>query len=97
MFEPITLAATISVLFLKTAERDVKSSGKEVPRAITVTPIIKGEIIAAIDTIEDKELRILLIYRYIDCISWQEIAEKLFVSNSTLKRWHIKALSLLKI
>ncbi|MCB9196558.1 MAG: hypothetical protein H6598_10065 [Flavobacteriales bacterium] len=60
-------------------------------------PIIKGEIIAAIDTIEGKELKKLLIYRYIDCISWQEIAEKLFVSYSTLKRWHIKALNLLKI
>lgn len=60
-------------------------------------PIIKCEIIAAIDTIDDKELRKVLIYRYIDWISWQEIAEKMYVSNSTLKRWHLKALDLLKI
>jgi hypothetical protein len=60
-------------------------------------PIIKGEIIAVIDELEDKELRKLLIYRYLDWSSWQEIAEKMFVSISTLKRWHIKALDLLKI
>jgi DNA-directed RNA polymerase specialized sigma subunit len=59
-------------------------------------PIIKGEIIAFIDELEDKELRKLLIYRYLDWSSWQEIADKMFVSISTLKRWHIKALSLLK-
>lgn len=60
-------------------------------------PIIKGEIIAAIDELEDKELRKLLIYRYIDWNSWHEIAEKLFVSNSTLKRWHKDALLRIKI
>jgi len=60
-------------------------------------PIIKGEIIAVIDEIEDKELRKLLIYRYLDWSSWQEIAEKMFVSISTLKRWHVCALNLIKI
>jgi len=55
-------------------------------------PIIKNEIIAAIDELEDKEHRRLLIYRYIDWCSWQEIAEKLYVSISTLKRWHRIAL-----
>jgi len=59
-------------------------------------PKIKGEIIAAIDELEDKELRKLLIYRYIDWNSWQEIAEKLYVSMSTVKRWHEIALDLLK-
>ena len=59
-------------------------------------PIIKGEIIAAIDEVEDDELRKLLIYRYIDWNSWQEIAEKLYVSMSTVKRWHEIALNLLK-
>ena len=57
-----------------------------------ILPTIKGEIIAVIDELENKELRKLLIYRYLDWSSWQEIAEKMFVSISTLKRWHLKAL-----
>lgn len=60
-------------------------------------PIIKGEIIAVIDELEDKELRKLLIYRYLDWSSWQEIADKMFVSISTLKRWHKEALLVIKI
>lgn len=62
-----------------------------------ILPIIKGEIIAVIDELEDKELRKLLIYRYLDWSSWQEIADKMFVSISTIKRWHKTALELLKI
>lgn len=60
-------------------------------------PIIKGEIMSVIDELEDTELRKVLIYRYIYWLSWNDIAAKMFVSISTLKRWHIKSLSLLKI
>ncbi len=60
-------------------------------------PIIKGEIMSVIDELEDTELRKVLIYRYIDWQSWNDIAAKMFVSISTLKRWHKNALELLKI
>jgi DNA-directed RNA polymerase specialized sigma subunit len=55
-------------------------------------PIIKGEIMSVIDELEDTELRKVLIYRYIDWLNWNEIAVKMFVSISTLKRWHGNAL-----
>ena len=55
-------------------------------------PIIKGEIMSVIDELEDTELRKVLIYRYLDWMSWNEIAVKMFVSFSTLKRWHIKGM-----
>ena len=60
-------------------------------------PIIKCEIISVIDELEDTELKKLLIYRYIDWLSWSDIAAKMYVSLSTLKRWHKNAISLLKI
>ncbi|MBM7453820.1 DNA-binding NarL/FixJ family response regulator [Acholeplasma morum] len=56
-------------------------------------PKIKCEILASIDCLDVEEERKLLIFRYIDCLSWKDIAEKLFVSSSTLKRWHSDALS----
>jgi len=56
-------------------------------------PKIKCEILASIDGLDVEEERKLLIFRYIDCLSWKDIAEKLFVSSSTLKRWHNDALS----
>src|SRR5690554_1808922 len=38
-------------------------------------PIIKGEIICRIDLLENKELRRMLILRYIDNYNWMEISE----------------------
>lgn len=40
MFEPITFAATIPGSPLYIEKMDVASSGREVPRATTVTPMI---------------------------------------------------------
>ena len=42
--EPITLPTTITALFSKAAKRLVSISGAEVPNAITVEPIKKGDI-----------------------------------------------------
>ena len=64
----------------------IESLKKELPK-------IKCEILASIDGLDVEVQRKLLIFRYIDCLSWKEIAEKLFVSSSTLKRWHNDALS----
>jgi DNA-directed RNA polymerase specialized sigma24 family protein len=60
-------------------------------------PTYEKEIFEAIDLIEEDNYKKLLIYRYIDNLSWQEISNRLFISRSTVKRWHLKALSLLKI
>jgi len=43
-FEPITFPITIEPLFSKAAKKLVKISGAEVPKAITVEPIRKGEM-----------------------------------------------------
>lgn len=60
-------------------------------------PIIKGEIISVIEKLEDRQFKMILIYRYIDWLSWSEISNKLYCSVSTIKRWHNNALSMLKI
>lgn len=44
MFDPTTFPMTISEVPAKTLATEVASSGNEVPNAIIVTPIIKGEI-----------------------------------------------------
>lgn len=58
---------------------------------------VKCEIISTIDEVEDMELRKILIYRYIDWNSWNEIATKMFISFSTARRMNDKALKLLSV
>lgn len=56
-------------------------------------PVIKGEIIGVINRLDDSKCKRLLIYRYIDWLSWDTIAKNLVYSSSTIRRWHEKALS----
>lgn len=58
---------------------------------------VKCEIISTIDEVEDMDLRKILIYRYIDRNSWNEIASKMFISYSSSRRLHDKAIKLIRI
>lgn len=69
----------------------------EIKKMKKILPIYKKEIIDAVEGIEQNNYKKLLIYRYIDSLSWAEISERLYISRSTVKRWHLNALSLLKI
>lgn len=59
--------------------------------------VVKGEIETAIVKLADDKLQYLLVYRYIDWLTWEEIQERLFISQTTRKRWHDKALELLQV
>lgn len=58
---------------------------------------VKMEIERAINTVEDEELQMLLTYRYIDWLTWDEICAKIYCSLSSVKRKHDKAVELLII
>jgi len=60
-------------------------------------PNIKCEIITLIDEVDDKELRKVLIYRYIDWNNWNEIAAKMSYSYSTSRRLHDRAIKAIKV
>jgi DNA-directed RNA polymerase specialized sigma subunit len=60
-------------------------------------PIIKGEIISLISELEDEQHKMVMIHRYIDWLSWNEIAAKMFVSYSSTRRLHGKAIALIKL
>lgn len=58
---------------------------------------IKEEISMAIDQLENGEERLLLRYRYLHGLSWEEIEQKMFVSKSTVHRIHGSALQNLSV
>jgi DNA-directed RNA polymerase specialized sigma subunit len=59
--------------------------------------VAKVEIESAIVKLDDDKLQFLLVYRYINWLTWEEIQDKLFISQTTRKRWHDKALDLLQV
>lgn len=52
----------------------------------------KTDIEEVISNLENEDYKRLLIYRYIDWLTWDEIGERMYMSRSTVKRWHKEAL-----
>lgn len=56
----------------------------------------KQEIETAIAKLEDETLQMILIYRYIDWLTWNEIAARVYFSDKTVRRKHDLAIGLLE-
>ena len=46
----------------------------------------------AIGQVDSEELQMVLIYRYMEGMTWDEIGELFHADKSTIKRWHWKAI-----
>ncbi len=53
---------------------------------------LQKQVNLALAEMDDSRLMLVLIYHYIDYLSWSEMADKMCVSNSTCRRWHVDAL-----
>ena len=54
---------------------------------------LQKQIDDTIATVEEVDLRMVLTYRYIKCLSWYKIGSELCIDESTARRWHDKALT----
>jgi len=54
---------------------------------------LKTEMQAAIENMENSDERLVLEFRYIKNFTWPRIADLMYVDESTVRRWHNKALS----
>lgn len=71
-------------------EKKIEEAEKELNK-------VKSEVLAAIEKIPNEDYQNLLIMRYLNEYTWDEICDKLYISLSTVKRWHWDALVILKI
>lgn len=53
----------------------------------------KSEIIAAINVLENEDEKFILLHRYINNMTWEDIAAELCLSLSSVHRWSKKALA----
>ena len=56
----------------------------------------KAEVMVAIEKLPNTDYQTVLIMRYLNEYSWTYICEKIYVSLSTVKRWHWDALNALE-
>lgn len=58
---------------------------------------IERTAVAAINRLEREDYRTVLTLRYLQGAAWEDIAQRIYVSNRTVYRWHYEALELLEI
>ena len=58
---------------------------------------LKAEVMLTIETLDNEDYKNVLVLHYIKGVSWEEIAERMFVSVSTVFNWHRNSLQKLKI
>ena len=64
----------------------------QITREIDQLHTIRQEIKEALDQLEDENLRLLMEYRYIDGMTWEQIAEKMDYSRQWVTSLHGRAL-----
>lgn len=57
----------------------------------------KKELKSVIDSVENKDERLVMHYRYFCNMRWTQIADKLECDARTIKRWHNKAIAKIRI
>ena len=54
---------------------------------------LKREMQKAIESMSNQDERLVLEFRYIQNLTWPRIADLMYVDESTVRRWHNKALN----
>lgn len=73
----------------KTAEDELKELVKK-------SKLIKQETERTIMDLNDESYEMILVMRYFDWMTWEDIASRLYCSAATIKRKHERAIGLLK-
>lgn len=58
---------------------------------------LKSEALLKIEALDNEDYKTILIERYFNGMTWDEIAKKVYASKATVKRWHEESLLLMKI
>ena len=71
---------------------DIMEMEEKIQKELCRLVVLKKQILAALESVADREERLLLTYRYLNNESWEQIAGGLSVSMSTVHRIHASAL-----
>lgn len=82
--------------FVRALEKIIERENELSEKTILLMDL-KKEISATIETVPNDDYRLILIYRYIQNLSWCKIADNMNLDESTVRRWHNKALAQVKI
>jgi DNA-directed RNA polymerase specialized sigma subunit len=77
--------------FTRTVEK-IMTLEDRINREIDLLVDLKEQIRSVISTVEDTDERMVLKYRYVHNMTWEEIGCRMSAARSTVIRWHGRAL-----
>jgi len=87
-----SLKAPFEKWILKTLDYELEI--KEMEMSL---PKIKADILKTIKQLKDAEMERVLILRYIDWLTWNQIADEMYISNATVRRRHTQAIDKIRL
>ena len=82
--------------FVKTLER-IWEMEKKVNDELCLLLQLKGEIQSVINQLDNMDERLVLTYKYLKNYTWLRIGDELAADERTIRRWHSRALSHVKV
>ena len=82
--------------FVKTLER-IWEMEKKVNDELCLLLQLKGEIQSVINQLDNMDERLVLTYKYLKNYTWMRIGDELVADERTIRRWHSRALSHVKV
>lgn len=82
--------------FARTLEK-VMTMEEQIDREIDLLVDLKNEIRMVISEVPDPDEQLVLKYRYIHNMTWEQIGSELSADRTTVYRWHGKALKHVKL
>ena len=82
--------------FVKTLER-IWEMEKKVNDELCLLLQLKGEIQSVINQLDNMDERLVLTYKYLKNYTWMRIGDELAADERTIRRWHSRALSHVKV
>lgn len=90
--EKVKSTAKTEAPFVRELERIWKQEAK-VNAELNELEAKREEVKSAIERLENKDERFILLYRYINRMTWEEIGLEMSMSERTVRRYHRSALS----
>ena len=70
---------------------------ERINREIDLLVALKEQIREVIGQVDDDRLQMVLVYRYLEGMTFEKIGEELYAGKSTIVRWHRKAIDQIRL
>lgn len=94
--EKVDISRDFKAPFVKWIEKAMEQE-KKIKKEIEKLNKVKNDVMLEIEKVDNIDYRLILKFRYVESLPFPVICEKLYISKSTMRRWHNSAVNRIKV